>query len=75
MSLAYGDFPVAPPPKGQKPNFNDPGNLNTLTRVTISIATGFVLFFVALRIYARLNPLTRLSLDDCKYVNASIKPH
>ena len=66
LSPAFGDIPVELPPKGQTANFNDPKNLNTISRVMLSIATGLVLFFVALRIYTRLSSRTRPSLDDCK---------
>ena len=75
ISLSFEDLLVAPPPEGQIPDFNNPGNLNTLTRVIITIAIGFVLVFDALRIYVRLNPPTRLTLDDCKYIIALMKNH
>lgn len=63
--LDLSKIPAAVPPPGIIPNFIDPPSLEEFPKIVTYITLPLMVFFLGLRIYARVR-LASVGVDDCK---------
>ncbi|KAK1573455.1 uncharacterized protein LY79DRAFT_498442, partial [Colletotrichum navitas] len=65
MANSTGPTGAAPPPPGETPNFEDPRDVNHTAHVVyMSLIQAIVVFFFAVRVYAKLSVDGRFRLED-----------
>jgi len=71
--LDYANLPVAAPPVGVLPNFNDPATRAIEIYIGMGICIGITLFFVVLRLYVKLAVTHMWGWDDGDNLSQNIK--
>jgi hypothetical protein len=59
-------IPLAQPPLGVVPDFNNPVSQASIAAIAIYVTTPFMFVFVVLRIYTRITHFGAVGIDDCK---------
>jgi hypothetical protein len=64
---AVQNFPAATPPPGVIPNFKNPESRGSVFVVSSAFLVGFMVFFFAVRAYAKICIIKRLHWDDRQF--------
>jgi hypothetical protein len=66
-------IPAMKPPLGVVPNFDNPPNHDTATKVILSICTAVTTILIAIRLYVKIRLIKIYNIEDCKGCCSSSK--